>query len=834
MTIGWNIGNSLEVPDGETAWGNPMVDQQLIDAVKDAGFNTVRIPCAWNSYANQTTFEIDPAWLARVKEVVDYCRANDMFVIINSHWDGGWLEERPFYWAQEEVNEKHHAYWTQIAQYFSDYDEHLLFSGTNEVRADYGTPTAEHIEVQESYNQTFVDAVRATGGNNLNRILIVQTYNTNMWHGLDYFTMPTDVTPDRLMVEVHYYDPYDFTLNTDLNVACTVWGQPFAGGDVCNWGQENYVEDLFSQIKQEWVDNGAPIILGEYGVIKRTGLSGQAYDQHIAAREYYLEYITDASKRHGIIPIYWDNGFNGENGLALFDRHTGSVTDQGALDALMRGAGVGDPNATYTLDVSAAGSGAVSLSPSGGVYSGGTAVTVTATPDPGWQFIGWSGDLSGSANPAVVTMSGDKSATAIFAEEGVAGTGTILREYWTGIAGTSINSLLSHEDYPANPSGSEQIESLEGPVDWDDNYGTRIRGYVHPPVTGSYTFWVAGDDHTDLYLSADDSPSNASRIAWVEGWTNSRQWTKYASQSATVNLVAGQKYYIEALHKEGSGGDNLAVAWQGPGLSQSVIDGAYLSPYQTKPGPEQYQLAAAANGSGSVSLDPAGGTYDEGTQVMLTATPDPGWQFTGWSGDLSGSANPAMVAMNGNRSVTANFTQNQSGDLCEDPAAISLPFTQEGPGEYCFTTTGHIDYINSWAMASVEINGQDFTNTWSNSMPQPIDGAYFIRYSGQHAWSHLEIHTANARKSAENLAQEIDGVGLYPNPFAESLTLTLSDPETVTSLSIHDQLGRLVETIDRGKMAASMQVGANLKAGVYFIRIDRSAGTHTLRIVKNP
>lgn len=159
-------------------------------------------------------------------------------------------------------------------------------------------------------------------------------------------------------------------------------------------------------------------------------------------------------------------------------------------------------------------------------------------------------------------------------------TGSILREHWTGISGTTINSLTSNTNYPNNPAGTEQITSLEGPTNWADNYGTRIRGYIHPTASGSYTFWVAGDDNTDLYLSTSDNPANSSRIAYVNGWTSSRQWNKYSTQqSTTINLVAGQKYYIEVLHKEGSGGDNVAVAWQGPGISQQVIAGSYLSPF---------------------------------------------------------------------------------------------------------------------------------------------------------------------------------------------------------------------------------------------------------------
>lgn len=159
-------------------------------------------------------------------------------------------------------------------------------------------------------------------------------------------------------------------------------------------------------------------------------------------------------------------------------------------------------------------------------------------------------------------------------------TGSILRQWWTGISGTAISSLTSNSNYPNNPTGSGQLTSLEAPTNWADNYGTRIRGYIHPTASGSYTFWLAGDDNTELYLSTSDNPANASRIAYVNGWTNSREWNKYSTQqSTTINLVAGQKYYIEVLHKEAAGGDNIAVAWQGPGITQQVIAGTYLSPF---------------------------------------------------------------------------------------------------------------------------------------------------------------------------------------------------------------------------------------------------------------
>jgi hypothetical protein len=157
---------------------------------------------------------------------------------------------------------------------------------------------------------------------------------------------------------------------------------------------------------------------------------------------------------------------------------------------------------------------------------------------------------------------------------------SILREYWNNITGTAVTNLTSNANYPNSPTGSEQLTSLEGPTNAADNYGSRIRGYIRPPASGAYTFWLASDDSGELWLSTSDNPASATRIAYVSGWTNSREWSKYTSQrSAAINLTAGQRYYIEVLHKEGTGGDNVAVAWQGPGISQAVIAGSYLSPF---------------------------------------------------------------------------------------------------------------------------------------------------------------------------------------------------------------------------------------------------------------
>jgi hypothetical protein len=155
-----------------------------------------------------------------------------------------------------------------------------------------------------------------------------------------------------------------------------------------------------------------------------------------------------------------------------------------------------------------------------------------------------------------------------------AAAGNVLREWWLGIGGEAVMDLTTNANYPDNPSGSDQPTTFEAPTNWADSYGQCMRAYVTAPTTGAYVFWIASDDNSELWLSTDDKPANRRRIAYVPGWTNSRVWTTSTQQCSTnvvgtINLVAGQRYYIEALMKEGGGGDNLCVRWQ---LPSTVIE----------------------------------------------------------------------------------------------------------------------------------------------------------------------------------------------------------------------------------------------------------------------
>lgn len=329
MHAGWNLGNSLEATGGETAWGNPATTKAFIDAVKAAGFDTIRIPVSWSQFSDASTYTIDPVWMARVEQVVNYALDNGMYVIMNEHWDGGWMQ--PTAAQKDYVNNRLGIMWKQIATHFRDYDYHLIFAGTNEVMVDgdYGTPTSEYYNTQNSFNQTFVNAVRATGGRNAYRYLTVQGFNTNISHTVNFATIPEDVTENRLLMEVHYYDPYNFTLNENSTI--TQWGANATdAGATETWANESYADAQFQSMKTKFIDHGVGVILGEFGAITRTDVAGSE-----AYRTYYLHYISNSARTHGLVPVYWDNGFIGNHTMAIFDRTTGAVVFPDVVTAIL-------------------------------------------------------------------------------------------------------------------------------------------------------------------------------------------------------------------------------------------------------------------------------------------------------------------------------------------------------------------------------------------------------------------------------------------------------------------------------------------------------------------
>lgn len=338
IKLGWNLGNSLEVGSGETAWGNPKTTKELITAVKNAGFSAVRIPCIWGAFAsNDGTYEIRADRMARVKEVVDYCMDNDLYAILNTHHD--WIDKFNYKEYDEALvaqsEEKVRLIWGQIAEEFKEYGEKLLFACANE--AD--VPQAA-MPIFKRFEQAFVDVVRESGGNNLYRTLVIQCPNTDINRAYQYMDLVEDYVPMSLMTEVHYYTPWSFCGSGE---GTYFWGEEYKiYGQIETEYQEAYVCDQFQKMKELFADKGIPVVLGEYGALY--GGKKKLEDPELQAkaeesRAYFMQYVTEQAKNYGLIPFIWDDGWN----FPLMDRRNCKVieTRQMDMDALNKGAEAG-------------------------------------------------------------------------------------------------------------------------------------------------------------------------------------------------------------------------------------------------------------------------------------------------------------------------------------------------------------------------------------------------------------------------------------------------------------------------------------------------------------
>lgn len=352
MGAGWNLGNQLEASSNgtpsETAWGNPVVTQELIKKVKAAGFKTIRIPVSYLNYIGSApSYTINSAWLDRVKTVVDYAYNEGLYVVINVHGDGyntvqgGWLLVNGG--NQTVIKEKYKLVWQQIANKFVGYDERLIFESMNEVfDGTYGNPNSAYYANLNAYNQIFVDTVRQTSGNNSARWLLIPGWNTN----IDYtagnygFVLPTDTyrsstipsSEKRIMISAHYYSPWDFAGEESGTI--TQWGASATNpSKKSSWGQEDYLNSQLQSMYNKFVTQGYPVVIGEFGSIDKT-----AYDSsNNVYRAAYAKAVTAAAKQFQAVPVYWDNGYNGQHGFALFNRTNNTITQQGIIDAIMQG-----------------------------------------------------------------------------------------------------------------------------------------------------------------------------------------------------------------------------------------------------------------------------------------------------------------------------------------------------------------------------------------------------------------------------------------------------------------------------------------------------------------
>ena len=414
MGVGYNLGNSLEANDAgtpnETAWGNPKLTEQFVLAAKSAGFQSIRIPVSYlNKIDDNNGYQIDSAWLDRVQEVVDYCVKNDMYAIVNMHGDGyttingGWLLCGSS--DQTKIREKYKACWQQIATRFKDYDEHLIFESMNEeFDGTYGDPNRTHYENINTYNQIFVDTVRQTGGNNDKRWLLIPGWNTDINYTVgDYgFALPTDqylssgvaAGEKRIMISVHYYAPWEFC-GTESQ-AVTQWGSKATDSTKkASWGDESYMVSQFKKLKDKFVSQGYPVVIGEFGAINKSSIDSQ----NTVCRADFYQKVCYYAKQNGLVPVAWDNGYNGVYGFCLIDRSTNTVAHPEVVNAVMEIYRASSTATGISLDKDR-----ITVS----VGDAGVQLNASLTPADSQDLISWSSD-----DDTIATVSSSGLVTAV-------------------------------------------------------------------------------------------------------------------------------------------------------------------------------------------------------------------------------------------------------------------------------------------------------------------------------------------------------------------------------------------------------------------------------------
>lgn len=325
IKIGWNLGNTLDASDAkdltsETSWGQPYTTKEMITAVKDAGFNIVRIPTTWFNHMDGDN-NVDEAWMNRVQEVVDYAYTQDMFVILNVHHED-WHD--PYYDNEEAAAEKLKALWTQIGTRFENYSERLIFEGMNEPRKrntglEWNGGDKEGHEVVNHLNAAFVETIRGLGGNNAKRHLMIPSYAASFVPAaMDDFAVPEG--DDKLIVSIHAYTPYEFALGEDLTK------REFSP----DGGSANDVIYLMDTLKTKFIDNGTAVIIGEFGARAKA---------NTAIRAEWATYYVSKAKEIGVPCVWWDNAAVsglGEN-FGLLNRRTCTWEFPEIIEGLMKG-----------------------------------------------------------------------------------------------------------------------------------------------------------------------------------------------------------------------------------------------------------------------------------------------------------------------------------------------------------------------------------------------------------------------------------------------------------------------------------------------------------------
>lgn len=330
MGAGWNLGNTMDSEEGgETGWGNPVTTKEMIDEVHRAGFDTLRIPTTWkNSMGAAPDYTVDSEWLKRLEEIIGYALENDMYVILNTHHDTDWI--KPQYEGLEDVKVQFAALWTQIAEYFRDYGDHLIFEGLNEPRIvgganEWNGGTEEGRDCLNQLNGVFVETVRKTGGNNETRTLLITTFAAQpAASAINALTVPDD---KYVGVSIHAYTPYRFTYDS----VGESWNTAVFD-DSC----AAEIDAVFASLNEVFTGKGIPVIITEYGSVSKM-IDKTWYISNTDEVAKWAKHYVSAAEKYGIPCVWWDNGYHtsGNELFGIFNRRELTWYEPEVVTAIM-------------------------------------------------------------------------------------------------------------------------------------------------------------------------------------------------------------------------------------------------------------------------------------------------------------------------------------------------------------------------------------------------------------------------------------------------------------------------------------------------------------------
>ena len=742
----------------------------------NAGFNAVRIPCSWdfnattNVTGNVTNYPINPAYMAQVKQVVDWAIASGMYVMINDHWDDGWMENNIGTNVNPTINAKMKSYWSQIATNFAGYDNHLLFAGANEPNVN----SLAGMTTLMFYYQTFVNAVRGTGGNNTNRWLVLQGGGDTTWLN----ALPTDPTPNRLMVEYHCYSPPQFAiLSSDASwgIVQYFWGPAYhySGDPARNCGapEEGAIDAGFQQLTDQYVSKGIPVLVGEFGAASKPDLAATNATESAwnrASSYYWHKYVAESARSHGLSPFIWSTPGS------PFDWTSGAVNDAQLVSVLTGGVAPPPPNgapyAASGLSVTVSNNNNVVLSWTAG--SGATSYNLYRAAESGYEspiapFI------TGITNTNYTDTNLNSGTTYYYQVVAVNGSGPSGFSAEAHATTTGVNPDTTQFNFETDPQGwfggggiiagiaTSTTQHYAGNQSLAVNFNSTASGSssvsignvsVLPGMTITFRVWIpSGHKISNLQPYMQDNNWN-----WTSSWYGSFTPNAWNTLSLTVPANAVSAFHYLGIQFATSAG------WTNTCYIDSVSWNTPAPDFTLSANAASLTVKGGTNGTSTITVTPINGL--NGCYTFTATNLPSGVTATFAANPITGGASAlTLTASNTVTAGTSNVTIIATAGLISHTTTIALTLQPNTPPVLAAITNRTVNVGQTVAFTA--------SATDTNQPPQTLT---FALLTGATNATLLQVNNTNAIFSFRPLVTQANSTNNFTLKVSDNGTPSLS------------------------------------------------------------